>query len=244
MRAIVHAILAGALTAMSAQAAEITGTATYRARIAAPPGAVFEATLEDVSRADAPSLRLGSVRIEDAGDPPYRFTIPYDPASIDARMTYAVRATLRGPDGRLAFTTDTRVPVLTGGAGDSVEIEMVPASGESTPLVGPTWRLAAMGDAPVTAEGQREPAHLVFDAEGSAYGSGGCNRLRGGYTIGANGALSFGPVASTMMACPEPAMRLEQAFADMLGRIEAFEIEGDRLTLFAQGAPLASFVAD
>lgn len=32
----------------------ITGTATYRERIALPANAVFEATLEDVSRADVP----------------------------------------------------------------------------------------------------------------------------------------------------------------------------------------------
>ena len=35
----------------------IKGTATYRERIAMPPNAVFEATLEDVSLADAPAER-------------------------------------------------------------------------------------------------------------------------------------------------------------------------------------------
>jgi META domain/Type III secretion system lipoprotein chaperone (YscW) len=35
--------------------ASLTGTATYRERIALPPDAVFEATLEDVSRADTPA---------------------------------------------------------------------------------------------------------------------------------------------------------------------------------------------
>ena len=34
----------------------IEGTATYRERMALPKGAVFEATLEDVSRADAPAV--------------------------------------------------------------------------------------------------------------------------------------------------------------------------------------------
>jgi putative lipoprotein len=244
MRAVVFAVFAGALFAMSAQAAEVTGTATYLARIAPPPGAVFEATLEDVSRADAPARPLGAVRIEDAGAPPYRFAIPYDPAGIDERMTYAVRATLRRPDGRLMFTTDTRAPALTQGGGETVEIIMRMVSSEPLPLVGPLWRLVAMGEAPVVVEGQTAPPHLVFDAEGAVFGSGGCNRLRGGYQTGAEGALSFAPMASTMMACPEAAMRLEDGFTAMLGRIDAMAIDGDRLILSAQGAPLATFEAE
>ena len=44
-----------ALLAEQAFAQVIEGTATYRERMALPPGAVFEATLEDVSRADAPA---------------------------------------------------------------------------------------------------------------------------------------------------------------------------------------------
>jgi putative lipoprotein len=40
------------LIAHTAMAQSIQGTATYRERMALPPSAVFEATLEDVSRAD------------------------------------------------------------------------------------------------------------------------------------------------------------------------------------------------
>jgi hypothetical protein len=46
------AIFLGAM-ASTAMAQTIEGTATYRERIALPRGAVLEATLEDVSRADA-----------------------------------------------------------------------------------------------------------------------------------------------------------------------------------------------
>ncbi len=44
-----------ALIASTAMAQSIQGTATYRERMAMPPAAIFEATLEDVSRADAAS---------------------------------------------------------------------------------------------------------------------------------------------------------------------------------------------
>jgi putative lipoprotein len=39
--------------------AEVSGTATYRERIALPPDAVFIAVLADVSRADAPAVEIG-----------------------------------------------------------------------------------------------------------------------------------------------------------------------------------------
>ena len=54
----------------------VSGTASYRERMALPPEAVFEATLEDVSKADAPVEVIGQVRIEAPGNPSIRFTIP------------------------------------------------------------------------------------------------------------------------------------------------------------------------
>lgn len=102
-------------------AAVVRGTATYRERIALPPDAILEVVLEDVSRADAPAEVVGSVIRENPGSPPFSFEIPYDPARVEERQTYAVRAAIRH-DGRLMFTTDTFYPVLTRGSGTEVEI--------------------------------------------------------------------------------------------------------------------------
>jgi putative lipoprotein len=41
---------------------QVRGTVTYRERLALPPDAVFEATLEDVSRAYVPAEVLGRAR--------------------------------------------------------------------------------------------------------------------------------------------------------------------------------------
>lgn len=117
------------LVAMPATAMDsVTGVASYLERIAMPPGAEFEAALEDVSLADAPAVVIGLARIPDAGNPPYRFSIDYDPARIDPTRTYVVRASLRY-DGELLFTTDAPPPVLTRGAPDDVEIIMIRAGG-------------------------------------------------------------------------------------------------------------------
>lgn len=112
-----------AVVVHAAAAESVQGTAVYRERIALPPTAVFEATLEDVSRADAPGVVIGRVRIAPPGNPPIRFAIGYDPARIDQRRTYVVRARIL--DGaRLMFTTDASYPVLTRGHGTTVSLLM------------------------------------------------------------------------------------------------------------------------
>jgi uncharacterized lipoprotein YbaY/heat shock protein HslJ len=107
----------------------IKGKAFYRERIALPPGAVFEAVLEDVSRQDIEAREIGRTVDEDAKGPPYVFSIAYDTADIDPRLSYAVRTMIR-VDGKLKFTTDMMHPVLTRGAGSEVEIMMKMVHGQ------------------------------------------------------------------------------------------------------------------
>ncbi len=123
-------MLALAVVAMSAQSSAddgrgvVRGQASYRERIALLPGAVFEATLEDVSRADAPAAVLGAVRLDDVNRVPIRFEIPFDSRQVDERHAYAVRARILA-GGRLAFTSDRAYPVLTRGHGEEVELLLV-----------------------------------------------------------------------------------------------------------------------
>jgi uncharacterized lipoprotein YbaY/uncharacterized lipoprotein NlpE involved in copper resistance len=96
-----------------AGAGTLTGIATYRERIALPPDAVFEATLHDVARPDAPAAPLGRARLDPAGQPPFRFAISYDDAIVGPHGHYAVRATITHR-GRLLFATGRLHPVLDG----------------------------------------------------------------------------------------------------------------------------------
>src|SRR5882724_8991965 len=122
-------------------AAQLKGTATYRERIALTPDAVFEAMLEDVSKADAPAVVVGSVRIDKPGQVPIRFEIPFDPARIDQSRSYSMRARIMVGQ-QLIFTTDQAYPVLTRGHGNEVQLllRMVAASkaaskpAQATPL--------------------------------------------------------------------------------------------------------------
>ncbi|GKS70433.1 hypothetical protein W03_24370 [Nitrosomonas sp. PY1] len=94
-----------------AWAGTLSGTAIYRERIALPAGAVFEAELQDVSRADAPATVLGRSQLIPVGRLPIRFEINYDDTTLQSDHRYIVRATIRHQD-RLLFTTDKAYPVL------------------------------------------------------------------------------------------------------------------------------------
>jgi len=214
--------------------AVVTGQASYRERVALPPDAVFEATLEDVSRPGAKAEVLGTVRIEKAGPVPIRFEIPYDPAKVDERHSYAVRARILRGD-RLLFTTDTVHPVLTRGAGREVELLLVRSRAKvetqtPAPLEGSHWALAELNGKPVPA-GLPQEAYLEFQAEPRRVsGSGGCNRISGEYERDGD-RLSFKPLASTRRACIGGGMDTEDAFLAALTSVRAFRIAGTRLEL-------------
>jgi uncharacterized lipoprotein YbaY/heat shock protein HslJ len=102
--------------AAAAQAsAKVTGEVLYRERIALPPSAIVNVQLEDVSLADAPSVVIAEQQIDPMGKgPPYAFELTYDPAKIDQRFSYAVRAEIKDGD-KLLFTTTQRYAVITQG---------------------------------------------------------------------------------------------------------------------------------
>jgi putative lipoprotein len=126
------ASLALLLTACVATHAEPTasvrGEATYRERIAVPPGAQLEVLLLDVSRADAPSQTIGSVTLSDIGQPPYPFEVAYRPDQIVASHHYVVRARLT-LEGQLLFTTDRAYPVITAGNPTEVRVMLTRVGG-------------------------------------------------------------------------------------------------------------------
>jgi putative lipoprotein len=102
--------------------AKVTGTVTYRERIALPPTAVIKVQLVDVSRADAPAVVIGEQVIPAEGKQvPFAFEIAYDSTRIEANHSYAVQARIED-DGQLRFINDQRYAVITRGAPIYVEI--------------------------------------------------------------------------------------------------------------------------
>jgi putative lipoprotein len=222
-------------TAM-AELATVEGTASYRERIALRPGAVLEVELLDISRADAPADRLASIRIKAPGQVPIPFTLHYDPALIEANHSYAVTAKLI-LRGEVVFRSDTVHPVLTPGAGDSVEILMVrTAAGTPAPPAAPDGAAALVGPTGVAEDIRNrgviddQQSSINFTAEGQAHGFGGCNNFTGRYTLDGT-TLTLGPLASTKKACPPAILDQETSFYEALSATRGHRIENGLLFL-------------
>ncbi|PJI88249.1 hypothetical protein DAH55_16665 [Sphingomonas koreensis] len=104
----------------------LTGTVTYRERIALPPDSRVIVTISDVSLMDAPSVTIAQNQITTAGQQvPISFAVSYDRARIQPGRTYAVSARILDKRGQLAWITDTQNPLPP--PGQSIELWLVQA---------------------------------------------------------------------------------------------------------------------
>ena len=110
---------------------------------------------------------------------------------------------------------------------------------ETVPLAYTEWALVELeGEALAGADDACRP-RLVLDLEESRVsGSGGVNRLAGTFALSEE-ELRFGPLLTTRMAGPEDALRREQTFLDVLGRVDSYELDGRTLTLLTGDEPVA-----
>ena len=118
------ASLAACATVPEPGAATLTGTVTYRERIALPPDSRLIVTISDVSLADAPSVTIAQTETKTEGKQvPLAFSLSYDPARIEPRRSYAVSARILDGQGQLAWITDTRNTLPP--TGQSIELRLV-----------------------------------------------------------------------------------------------------------------------
>jgi heat shock protein HslJ len=93
------------------------------------------------------------------------------------------------------------------------------------------WRLHTIDRKPLPA-GTKAPTLRV--ESGQVGGFGGCNRYMGGVTEISPGSVKFTRLASTMMACEEPAMQLEQRYLRLLSDAASYTFLAGRLALVAR----------
>lgn len=129
-------------------------------------------------------------------------------------------------------------------ADSSSTVATPPAASAATASLESTyWKLVRLRNAPVeVADRQREPHLILQPAQRRVVGSGGCNRMMGGYTVDGE-RLTFTHLAGTLMACPQ-GMAQERAFLDTLAAVKGWRVIGERLELLdAGGESLAAFDA-
>ena len=234
------------LVSSAATAQSIQGTATYKERIALPSGALFEATLEDVSRADAKAETIARQQIMSPGNPPIAFTIRYDPARIVADRRYAVRARILLAD-KVVFTTDSAAPVLTRGSPARVSLLLrrvgaaqaqppnaggsSSAAGTASPLGATSWQLVRFqgGDDTTLTPDDRAKYTIEFGTDGQLAARIDCNRGRGTWKSSVPNRIEFGPLALTRAQCPPGS--LHDQIARQWSNIRSFVIKDGHLFL-------------
>ena len=119
--------------------------------------------------------------------------------------------------------------------------ESCPPRFATAPLEGTAWQLVSLGGEAVTVgEGRPRPGLTLLAEDGRAAGSDGCNRFMGSYTVEGE-KLSFGQLASTMMACAD-GMDAAQRYTAALGATARYRTLGVHLELYdGAGTLLARF---
>ncbi|MEI6363272.1 MAG: META domain-containing protein [Actinomycetes bacterium] len=81
------------------------------------------------------------------------------------------------------------------------------------------------------------PQTITFTKDGKVFGDSGCNRFTGGYTTKGN-HITIGPLASTLMACPDPQMSAEFTFMSKLQSAKTFKATATNLKLIGSKGTL------
>ena len=110
---------------------------------------------------------------------------------------------------------------------------------EST-IANTDWVLGTLADTPLPSG---TPVTLLFGLL-HATGFGGCNQYSADYSSDGVSTLTFGPIASTRMACAGGGGTFETAYFVALGRVRKYTIDGSTLTLSGEnGAALLTYGA-
>ena len=221
----------------TAPEAKVTGTVAYLEKIALPAGAIVEIRLLDISKQDAPAASIGEQVITTSGQQvPFAFEIKYNPATIDPRYTYAVRANIR-VDGKLWFTTDTTYAVITQGKPSTVDMVLKRVTPPTPAFIfeNTLWVLQSLGQSgnlkPLVKLNNAEVNALFDSAKGQVGGSGGVNRYTGNYELKGNKLSIPGPLAATAMAGPQPLMDQEREYLKLLQNASTYQITDGQLQI-------------
>ena len=84
-------------------------------------GSKLDIRLVDVAQPDVP---VAEKSLDVSGAPPFNFSVDLDPGKIDRKRAYTLNAVLT--DGERRFMPALTAPVLTGGAGSTVQIILTP----------------------------------------------------------------------------------------------------------------------
>ena len=213
----------------------LTGTASYRERIALPPDSMLIVSLTDTSPVIVNTRIIAEAVLRvDGKEPPIPFELPYDRARIASDRDYGVRAAIRSGD-RILFETSGAYPVITRGNPKRVELQLLRASVETAralpTLIGSAWRLEDLAGAGAL---DHVEATLEFPEAGRVAGLASCNRFFG-YFETSGATLTIARLGATKKLCPPALMDQETKYLRALEGAERFVLDGATLAVYSKG---------
>ena len=111
-------------------------------------------------------------------------------------------------------------------------------------LDGGEWKLFSMGslDNQLPFVTGREATFMLDSKSGKVAGTTGCNRYNGNVELDLEQqTLTFGPLMTTRMACPDDLSQQEHDFLAILNEVTHFEITAGKLLLLTEGENMVVF---
>ncbi|MFO7168282.1 MAG: META domain-containing protein [Chloroflexota bacterium] len=146
---------------------------------------------------------------------------------------------------RLRFDIVTAIALVA----IAIGLEGAMAQQSTTPpaeMLGVEWSLVSLQDASGATQDMTGAGMTIrFEQDGMAFGSGGCNTFRGGYTVADGQQLTFSALAATLMACEQALMDRETVYLQALDDVSAYRLDGSSglQLIFGNGQGVLRFTA-
>lgn len=101
------------------------------------------------------------------------------------------------------------------------------AQGTTLPneIIGSEWLLLSLQNSAGSQDTGGKNLSVQFNADGTVFGSSGCNTFRGGYTASSPQGVKFGELATTLIGCEEAVATLESDYLAALKEITTYSLD-------------------
>ncbi len=229
-----------ALTLASvASARDVTGTVSYRERIALPANAVVSVRLEETGIAGTPPRMVSELNVASGGrQVPFSFRLPFEQTMAARSRRFQLRARITVGDQQM-FSTSEPVPVITNGVWKANLV--VKKIGPSENLIlGTTWKLKELNGKPAL-PGRSGTPTITFDKGGAKFSSHtGVNSLSGTFRI-SGASISISPGMQTLIGASPEMMEQEKDFSSALKAANSYRLVNGTLELLKGADIIARF---
>lgn len=220
-------------------AGEITGTVSYRERIALPPNSIITVRLEDVSAADRASVIISELKfVSGSQQVPFGFRLQYADTAIQKGHRYQVRSSIHA-ENQLMFTSSTAYPVISNGA-KKANILVQRVAPSANLILGITWKLTELNGKP-SLPGRSGSPSITFNRDGSKFSSNtGVNSLSGAFKL-TGGSINIRPGIQTLIGASPELMQQEKDFSAALRATTSYRLVNGKLELIKGSEIVARF---